>query len=560
MKKMTHPGLNRISQARSDLFYYLPLLVLILIILLFGHPAYSANDDYAMMSIASGAIDGIPDAHLIFTNSLIGEALKGLYTLVKTVNWYTFYLLATGILSQFLVLRAVLKVIRQQTVRLIALAVLLIFSASFLILFNFTTIAILTSFAGFCTLISETAAPSGKWWLKIVGVLLAVLGGLIRVQALLYTSILMLPVILLLGRVRLKRILPWLAFLILLTVGTVVYDQASYAAHSDWQSFKTYTHTRGEIHSTAKMAFGENDAFLAGIGWTKAAYSLFDNWIFIDDQVFTLQSLEAINAAYSSSLQSLAGVAATFGALLKLRWLEVILSLAVVGFSIFAFSRSGRRNLLIAIAIPVYIMLVNIAVTVFLRMVDNIFYPSLFIIAMLELGLMGVGTADKEFTRSELRILEILLLAFLLIKSAGMISIARQNRVNEVTAQSITQTVQQITGPRGTDLVILQASSFPDIWISAYSAAGLGFDALPTGWLINSPPYRHLLDRYGIGNPINAIGTRNDVLYLGGNQQEIIDYLGQMKNIQVNARELVQFEVNYKGHEQIALTRYGKTK
>ena len=49
---------------------------------------YAINDDTAMRDIASGAMSGTPDYHLVFVKAVLGMALSAVYTLFPGVDWY----------------------------------------------------------------------------------------------------------------------------------------------------------------------------------------------------------------------------------------------------------------------------------------------------------------------------------------------------------------------------------------------------------------------------------------------------------------------------------------
>ena len=124
-----------INSFNKDYLFYLLLIVFYLAFFIWGHPAYSANDDFAMMSIAAGFIDGVPDAHLVFSNILIGEILKFFYNNFSGINWYTVYLLLTLSISHFVILRIILKVEKRMINRIAALFVFYCFAFSFFFLF-----------------------------------------------------------------------------------------------------------------------------------------------------------------------------------------------------------------------------------------------------------------------------------------------------------------------------------------------------------------------------------------------------------------------------------------
>src|SRR5262245_57829733 len=83
------------AAARSPLlFSYLTVLTLQLIILAIFRPSYDTIDDIFLTMVAAGkGISPAPDAHLVFSNVLIGDVLKWLYTHAPSIPWYGFYLL-----------------------------------------------------------------------------------------------------------------------------------------------------------------------------------------------------------------------------------------------------------------------------------------------------------------------------------------------------------------------------------------------------------------------------------------------------------------------------------
>ena len=69
-------------------------LVLFGLFLACATPVYETNDDLTMQLIASGFYTGHPDAHLVFTNILIGWVLRFLYGTWAGCNWYLIFMLA----------------------------------------------------------------------------------------------------------------------------------------------------------------------------------------------------------------------------------------------------------------------------------------------------------------------------------------------------------------------------------------------------------------------------------------------------------------------------------
>ena len=73
--------------------------------LLLLHSCYETNDDVFITMIASGTgICTAPDAHLVFTNIVIGHALNWLYIAVPNFPWYGAYLFLTHFAAQAAIL------------------------------------------------------------------------------------------------------------------------------------------------------------------------------------------------------------------------------------------------------------------------------------------------------------------------------------------------------------------------------------------------------------------------------------------------------------------------
>jgi len=137
-----------------------------------------------------------------------------------------------------------------------------------------------------------------------------------------------------------------------------------------------------------------------------------------------------------------------------------------------------------------------------------------------------------------------------------MIKIDHRNIRNEAKAELIIENIERITNQSENPLIILQAASFPDIWISPFSAEVIPFDYLPTGWLINSPPYKNLLNQHGINNLMAELATSNDIYFLGADQEELNDYLLYSKKLKTYIINLEEFDLEYKDYKKISLIQF----
>ena len=70
-------------------FSFATVLVLLAVTWALFRPSYDTNDDVFISMIAAGqGFCPAPDEHLVFTNVLIGHALKRLYTAWPQAPWY----------------------------------------------------------------------------------------------------------------------------------------------------------------------------------------------------------------------------------------------------------------------------------------------------------------------------------------------------------------------------------------------------------------------------------------------------------------------------------------
>lgn len=94
------------DQRESRFFRYafLALLGLMFVLHFFVPVTYAVNDDTTMRSIASGAMTGVPDGHLIFVKYSLGAVIAFLYRCVPDVDWYGFTMLAIIAVSMLLLL------------------------------------------------------------------------------------------------------------------------------------------------------------------------------------------------------------------------------------------------------------------------------------------------------------------------------------------------------------------------------------------------------------------------------------------------------------------------
>jgi len=512
--------------------------LLIVAILLFGHPAYGANDDYAMMTISSGLIDGTPDAHLVFSNIIIGSVLKVFYETFPNVNWYSIQLYLALVLSSFTLLAMILGYVRKPLERIICLFLLLIFTLRAFYTINFTTNAILACFAGISLLILTTLFPQDPYkpHKLIWGTALVFLSGLIRFEGFGLVFVLMAP--LLFFRV-IKPGRKWLVIslsaALVLSAGAYLINKVAYANDPEWGPYLVYNQQRGTISGTPRASGAAADEPLwDSIGWGKSGYALFSNWYFIDNQVFTVDSFKVINSVHANRFNDLQQVKDSLNNLIRENRLEMVASVLVIVYAIFFSSRPAFWRILSSLALLIYSASVIFGITYVSRMPVYMFLPMLLIISFEILGL-NVFRQPMNGDESESNCWQawaasiLFVLIFLQANIMGKV-----DQVNYQRQQFISGFVDEVEAKlAGTEnpLVVIQASSVPMEWTSPLSNGALPFRHVPTGWVINSPPYNHVLQQYGITNLIDAVYSRPNVFLLGLADYSVKVYIQDHKDI-----------------------------
>ena len=265
---------------------------------------FESNDDVGMAQIVSGVTTGTPSPELIFSNILIGSVLTFLYRLTDRVNWYTLYLLAThwaaltGLLWAFLRLRPA-----RTTVILFAL-LFCEFEVALLLRLQFTSTAILAAVSGVLLLLSRDEAGGRHTATSLAyGAALVVLAGLIRPDAMYYSLVLLLP-LLVYEAVFFRRWRPFAAIglCVVAVAAASAADEWHYRSDPAWREFMAYNRARAFIHDLPIVAYEHNSRFFFDrIGWSYTDWGMFTNWFFTDRETYSRPKLEAVLDRFEGS-------------------------------------------------------------------------------------------------------------------------------------------------------------------------------------------------------------------------------------------------------------------
>jgi hypothetical protein len=274
--------------------------LLVVGVLLALTPRYETNDDAGMNLVATGRgfVDR-PDEHLLYSNVLIGLALKSLYQVAPSVPWYGGLWFLTACASLVAICYACLRNVSSEWTVGLSGAFLWFAGIPDLTELQFTRIAFLAGLAGLLLLVGGIRSGGGSWqqWLAVP---LLLVGGLIRYDAVRLVCVVLLPVILwMLWRCRSDRsarhAVAILAGCLLLGWGAVRFNDWYYARDADWKDFYSFNILRVEFMDFDHVEYNSQTAgAFAAAGWKPVDLQMLRKWAFLDQDRYSSQKLKTI--------------------------------------------------------------------------------------------------------------------------------------------------------------------------------------------------------------------------------------------------------------------------
>ncbi len=272
-----------------SLLITIPFFIIFLVVF---RPGYGINDDFGIISLASGYLGGKPVPYLTYSNVLLGFILNPLYELHTNINWLIIIFLAVNFLAVASLLYVISSLPLNIYQKLFGILAILICDGYFLINITFTIIAAFASIAGLCLVL--TACPSGQRLNKgrlIWGALLTLMGSLIRIESCLLALIIVVPSLVASFRsFHFRNLVISIGITTLLVVCAYEFDRGYVRSSPSWNTYDIYNQTRSMLHDTPRI---ENMApIVKEVGWNENDLVLFTHWFFPDPQVYSLQHLQ----------------------------------------------------------------------------------------------------------------------------------------------------------------------------------------------------------------------------------------------------------------------------
>jgi hypothetical protein len=273
---------------------------LVLGVLAIFTPRFETNDDAGMNAIAAGRmfVDH-PDEHLVFSNVLIGLALKGLYRAAPNIPWYGGSLFLTASLSLAAIAFACLRRPVSTFDVCLTAALLCLVGAPFLIVLQFTRVAFLASLAGL--LLLAAIVRDGKPALhSLWAIPFLTAGALIRFESLLLAAVVLSALVgWILWRARSQPAAR--AAVVILAAAVAVgfaffrFNTWYYSRDEAWRDFYKFNALRVEFTDYGRGEYNESTApVFSKVGWTRADVDMLRAWCFLDRDRFNVQTLQTV--------------------------------------------------------------------------------------------------------------------------------------------------------------------------------------------------------------------------------------------------------------------------
>jgi hypothetical protein len=490
---------------------------------------FQTNDDTDMMLTVSG-LSTVSEASrmLIFSHVLIGDALVRLYSGWPTVPWYAIYLTLALYAGHSAILGTALY--RRPSWKVLAVYCLLfvLLSAHILLQLQFTIASSVLAIGAFSLL---TFFPFPKQsngqrvgfynWLPIlVGVLLALLSGMIRWNSELMVASLFFPLLLVVcvGLGKREAALRAFLFVGVLSLSALLHqaNQMVYEYSPGWKEHFAFNQVRAEFTdygARVRIKQSGTDEILESVGWSKNDLVMLSRNFFIDSDVYSLEKISTVAgqlpAGYrpNRAAKTLAEVVASpLGHRACLLWLLC-----------FLLAEWRWRSLLISVGAPLGVAILLAALAVWMRNPPTrIVWPLL--IFMATCPLMFMAKRETEFRMRKLRLVVVSIVALLLISEtpAAASTMSRRSFVLERDYHALKTILHKIS-PQPDQLFVVWSGAFP--WRPAIRPFEVpkhlrNFRVLSLGPYQRTPNATKVLSEFKIHDLYLSLGQRKEIFFV----------------------------------------------
>ncbi|MDZ4818865.1 MAG: hypothetical protein SGJ20_07825 [Planctomycetota bacterium] len=527
-------------------------------------PGFDTNDDAIMSMIASGVGFGLkPDEHLIFSNVLIGQVLKTMYTWLPSVPWYGCYLVALQALANVIMVYCTVR--RGYSRPRIRCYLIYFFVAGLYFLNNlqFTTTAFMVGQSGaLLSLLSLQRYAQGErsWRIGLTLCLAAplmILGGLIRFESLMLLLVLLMPVwaffiyVRPLRRQNFLRVAALASIVIFVSLACKSYNTAYYEADPAWRDFYSYNRLRVNFNDLRLVRYSEESkTAFDSVGWSKNDAGMIYEWYYDDEQRYSAANLTAILEGYNWARERISPANVVDGLYITLQQPKCWILLMAYPFLLYYVDRR-HFNLQLLTGVSVLAWTVIAGLIMFEKLPpDRVWLPALgfpFAVGLLltnkqseyasKLNMCWTlitcpaerASERKYYTIYPFRIF-IALLALNTMFCLWNANYSQHRRSRARVRQHKTMDALLASPHVGKDkLIVGWANSLPYEGVRIFASANSirHLHLLVLGWPQRTPLHQAIKDRFGIDDLARSLYQRKDIFLVAepGYQKMLADYI-----------------------------------
>ena len=267
------------------------------ICLVFGIHRFGAADDYFMARILEGVYGNEYNIHLVFVNVLYGYVLLPLYHLFPKIGWYYIGELFLVFLALNTITYVVIRRIGLRWGLIVSMLLVAAFATDYYLVVQFTYCGIILTASGMLAVGESLRDVKRRLRLTVWGVVLMLLGAVLRWPSFWMGTPLFVVVLLL----EYKSV--WankkIVFLVAIAFwGSLFalknFDEAHYK-EIEYQQYKEFNGIRALFVDSRR--FNDRAVYedLEEMGMSGRDYNILKNWVFYDKRVFSTDSLRVLN-------------------------------------------------------------------------------------------------------------------------------------------------------------------------------------------------------------------------------------------------------------------------
>ena len=485
-------------------------------------PAFMTTDDPEMMLQACGvSVADHSSAYLLFTNVVLGKALKIAYSWAPHVPWYGFYLAGVMFLAYVCILYVVLRN-RPRLISLYVYAALFVLAGIHpLLRLQFTIAACMASLAGLMLFLVKgpQTSPGVMTGRAACAAAMVALGSAIRWDAFLMSVALFLPVAVVdtWGQSRAIVIRRAVGFVGAMAICGALYLIDDYERRSikGWEDYRALDRLIVRLLDDRVLDAHDTGSIsnrIARLRWSMNDYSMLSSWVWMDGDRYSAERLASLLAGQSPMKQVRARDVVLWAQ--GVFWQYAPRNCVLLVFLLAALSAGARsRWALGTVSATVLVLLIYL----FLARRPPPLWVYLPLLTSWTMLSIAVTDVQGPSTAHRCRALICLLVTLaLLLQAYGTLTMhTKRSREIEAGRQWLETTLTQLNPNRDT-LYVIQGAAFPWRWITPFSDLShlRNFCTFNLWTDQRGPTASETLDRFRIVDLYRALATRKDVLLI----------------------------------------------